>query len=166
MKSGGFMKKTYFGFEASKRYIIITFGSFLLLFGSIYALIAYEQWYFTALFILSVIINLLWFIGSYSIIKTRIELGENTLRAAYHIWYEGFKATIDSKLIFDEISYKKMKSVEVVEVPIEINHTSTKALKIEVNDSYTLLLLLDRLNQEKSDELIRCVKKNAGDAQD
>ncbi len=158
------MKKTYDGFKISIGYILISLGAILVLLGSIYAVFTFDKWYYTVLLIISIAFIVFWIIGSASIIKTRIVLDEKSLRAAFHIWYDGFKATAESKIAFKTISYEDMKSVDVIFVTIEIYHKEAKALKIELKDQMILLLLLDGLNQEESEEVIKYVKMNVDDS--
>jgi len=153
------MIKKYYGLKLTKRYIIFTLFSFLTLLVGTYTMIFHGDWYFIVLFILSVIINLLWIIIIHAIYKTRIEIGDKSIRGAFHIWYEGFKVTVNDKLIYDEIQYSKIKYLEVIEVLIEINHTTTKALKIEVHDSFVVVLLLDSLDHEQQAKVIEHVTK-------
>jgi len=154
---GGFMKRVYFGFEMTNRYKILTLITFLLLLISVYTVIFFGDWYFVLLLVIAIIIQVLWLMISLSAIKTRIEFNEATLFAPYYVWYEGFEAHIDSKFMTEEIAYQKMTKLEVIDAYISFQKKWTKAFKIEVEHSFTRVVLLDRFSEEELLEIIKHV---------
>ncbi len=152
------MKKVYFGFEMTKRYKILTLITFLLLLVGMYTVIFFGDWYFVLLLVIAIMIQLLWLIVSLSAIKTRIEFNELTLFAPFYIWYEGFEAHMDSKIMTEEIAYQKMTKLEVIDAYISFQKKWTKAFKIDVDNSFTRVVLLDLFSEEDLEKIIKHVK--------
>lgn len=151
------MKKVYFGIESNIKFKIFSFFSIVLLGVSILGIIYLGKWYLTASLVLSILLNLMWIVAIMGSIKTRIELDEKYLRAAYFVWYEGFRSKIESKLFYEALPYDKIISIEVIDVDDLITKKMIKALKIELSDSFPHVLLLDRFKGEELDLVIEFI---------
>lgn len=148
------MKKVYFGVESSKRFVMFSLISLILLGISVFTVLNYGDWYFIVLLVVSILLNFMWMLTTMGSIKTRIELDEKYLRGPYFAWYQGFQSKIESKLFYEELPYDKMISVEVIDVDDLITKKMIKALKIELKDSFPHVLLLDRFKGEELDSVI------------
>jgi hypothetical protein len=107
-----------------------------------------------------IILSWLWGVGLNAIIKTRITMDKEKLRAPYYVWHEDFKFDIDKVVTIKSVFIDQILSISLIEVSNVMDDLIIKAIKLKIKDSYDLCILLDTYTENDVNRVFEYIQNN------
>lgn len=107
-----------------------------------------------------IILSWFWGIGLDAIIKTRIIMDEDKLRAPFCVCHEDFKFDTDTEITIKSILLDQILFVSLVEVSNIKNNFIGKAIQLKIKDSDDLCLLLDKYSEKDVNRIFDYIQNN------